>query len=77
MRAALAAGEMDSRVVLLGTVLWGAELMGAVLGWRAPVDHVTLGHYAARDWLGIAIRNVAGARTDIPRPYIGGVGGPM
>ena len=49
MRAGPAAGDTDSRVVMVGTVLWGAELLGAVLGWHAPMDHVMLGHYAARD----------------------------
>jgi hypothetical protein len=74
MQADLAAGQMDGRAVMLGTVLWGSQLLDEVLGWRAPVDHLTLAHHAARDWLGIAIRNVIGARTKLPSQHTGGWG---
>jgi hypothetical protein len=76
MQAALAVGDMDNRAVVLGTVLWGSQLLDEVLGWRAPVDHLSLAHFAARDWLGIAIRNVIGAHTSIPQQHIGGSPGP-
>src|SRR5262249_5954592 len=63
MQTSLASGRMEDRAVMLGTVLWGSQLLDEVLGWRAPVDHLSLAHHAARDWLGIAIRNVVGAHT--------------
>jgi hypothetical protein len=63
MRAALDADDMDSAVIGLGTALWGGCMLDEVLGVHAPAHHVRLAHHASRDWLGKAVRTVAGAST--------------
>jgi hypothetical protein len=63
MRHAIEADDLDSEVIALGVVLWGGTLLDEVLGIHAPIDQNRLAHHAAQDWLGMAIRNVAGDYT--------------
>jgi Zn-dependent protease with chaperone function len=69
---AVSEGDRESREMALGSLLWGAEVAGSVLGWRALVGRFWLGRIAARDPLAVAIRIVVGPHF---RPLAGGGGG--
>lgn len=57
---ALTVGDLDSRDMVLGALLWGTELAGPVLGSTSVSARHWLGRLAARDRLAMAIRIVIG-----------------
>lgn len=62
---ALNAGDLDSRDIVLGALLWGTELTAPVLGWTSLWARFWLGRLAARDRLAVAVRTVIGLNTPL------------
>lgn len=54
---AIESGEVDSRAMLLGFLLWGGDIVGSVLGWSFAARR-RLGRLALRDWIGLSIRSL-------------------
>jgi hypothetical protein len=72
---ALDSGNMASREIVLGGLLWGAELTAPVLGWTSLASRFWLGRVAKRDPLAVAIRIVVGLHMPAPSSGYGGGSG--
>jgi len=66
---AMRAGDHEGPYAILGTLLWGIELLKSVTGIRMKVSRFWLGRLAARDPLMVAIRTVIGLY--MPRSSMG------
>jgi hypothetical protein len=69
---ALHTGDLHARCLLLGTLLWGTELIGPILGWRSSWSRFWLSRLARQDRLALAIRTVIGIPMPLPHASTGG-----